>query len=318
MFNKQKKKQGFLAGALELAWLLLIVFLIRTFGFGLYQVPTGSMETTMLVGERFFADKFTYNFIRTPKRGDIIAFNNVMFKYSNNIFKRFIEEYIWGPDNVTKRVIGEPGDTVKGVVENGTPVIYINGKKLDEPYLNKYPLLTVYSDNPTELRSKITKELRVRYGQVNSQMVKNELKGRYTVQRSYDPNVSYDNQPFYIINPNWVYKKPDGKRRLIEPGTPYYPKYSINHRQGNNYWNGSDEFYVELGNDEYWCMGDNRLGSADSRFFGPVKKRFIHGRIVFRIWSLDSYHSWFIFDLIRHPIDFWTRVRWSRCLQFIH
>ena len=46
----------------EIVTLLFVVFLIRTFGFGLYQVPTGSMETTMLVGERFFADKFTVLF----------------------------------------------------------------------------------------------------------------------------------------------------------------------------------------------------------------------------------------------------------------
>ena len=107
MFKQQKKKQGFLEGAMELAGLLLVVFVIRTFGFGLYQVPTGSMETTMLVGERFFADKFTYNFIRSPKRGDIIAFNDVMYHYSDNKLKRFVEEYVWGPSNVTKREIGE-------------------------------------------------------------------------------------------------------------------------------------------------------------------------------------------------------------------
>ena len=58
----------------EILALLTIVFLIRTFGFGLYQVPSGSMETTMLVGERFFADKFTYLFT-APKRGDIISMN---------------------------------------------------------------------------------------------------------------------------------------------------------------------------------------------------------------------------------------------------
>lgn len=30
-----------------------LAFVIRTYFYGLYQVPTGSMETTMLVGERF-------------------------------------------------------------------------------------------------------------------------------------------------------------------------------------------------------------------------------------------------------------------------
>ena len=52
-----------------------IAFFIRTIGFGLYQVPTGSMETTMLVGERFFADKLTPLF-QSLKHGEIISFNS--------------------------------------------------------------------------------------------------------------------------------------------------------------------------------------------------------------------------------------------------
>src|ERR1700737_1004605 len=79
----------------ELAGLLLIVFLIRTFGFGLYQVPTGSMETTMLVGERFFADKLTIWF--TPiKRGDIISFNDPVYDYSDNYFMNMYQRYVGG------------------------------------------------------------------------------------------------------------------------------------------------------------------------------------------------------------------------------
>ena len=58
-----------------------VVFLIKTFIFGLYQVPTGSMETTMLVGERFLADKFTVWFMPI-KRGDIISFNDPNYEYS--------------------------------------------------------------------------------------------------------------------------------------------------------------------------------------------------------------------------------------------
>ena len=85
-----------------------------------------------------------------------------------------------------------------------------------------------------------------------------------------------------------------------------------------NYWNGTDEFSVALGSDEYWAMGDNRKGSKDSRVFGPIKRDSIHGRILFRIWSVDSDESWWIWDLITHPIDFWKRVRWGRFFQWIY
>ena len=61
-------------------------------------------------------------------------------------------------------------------------------------------------------------------------------------------------------------------------------------------------------------MGDNRLGSYDSRGWGPLdtNKVLIHGKIKFRIWSLDTNYGWPIFDLLKHPIDFWSRVRWRR------
>ena len=57
--NQEKKQQSFFSSVVEFIFLLMIVFFVRTFFFGLYQVPTGSMETTMLVGERFFADKLS-------------------------------------------------------------------------------------------------------------------------------------------------------------------------------------------------------------------------------------------------------------------
>src|SRR5579872_4732903 len=101
--GQEKKQQSFLSSAVEFIFLLTVVFLIRTFFFGLYQVPTGSMETTMLVGERFFADKLSYNF-RSPRYGEIIAFNSPEFKYSTNPLMKLFQRYVWGPDNWTKRV----------------------------------------------------------------------------------------------------------------------------------------------------------------------------------------------------------------------
>ena len=104
----------------------------------------------MLVGERFFADKFTYLFAK-PQRGHVISFNSPLFDYSGNTFKRLFQEYVWGPQNLTKRIIGVPGDLIEGKVEDGKPVVYRNGVKLEEPYFNKYPLIGVWRKDPSTL-----------------------------------------------------------------------------------------------------------------------------------------------------------------------
>ncbi len=280
---KQTVKSGFWVQAREFAVLLLIAGLIRTFGFGLYQVPTGSMETTMLVGERFFADKFTIHF-SSLKNGDIISFNDPLFEYSKNPLINVFQRYVgvpqgglsWGPQNWTKRIIGIPGDRVSGVIEDGKPAVYLNGKKLDEPYLNKYPLI---------------------YASVMG------------TQRSYDPSRPFDQQPFYNMDPYEVQKairffERRGRSPIVNPGTPI---------EGQ----GSDVFDIHLGPNQYWVMGDNRLGSLDSRAWGPLDGKLIHGKIIWRIFSVDSDDSWWVFDLLKHPIDFWKRVRWSRCFQSV-
>jgi signal peptidase I len=320
MINKEKKQNGFLANVTEFIGLLLIVFLVRTFGFGLYQVPSGSMETTMLIGERFFADKFTY-LIRNPKRGEIIAFNDVTYEYSDNTIKKLFERYVYGPSNITKRIIGVPGDKIKGVVEDGKPIIYVNDVKLNEPYLNKYPLIQLYKEDPVLLAHQINQELQsmLRGRSIDPfifEALRNQKMAEYISLKSYDPHVSYENQPFYRMKADRAVRGPSGDVELWWPGTISRAS-SVRVDRGMSHWDGSDDFYVELGADEYWGMGDNRLGSKDCRSFGPIKGQLIHGRIIFRIWSVDSGESWWIVDLIKHPIDFWQRVRWSRFFNLL-
>lgn len=293
MFKTADKKQQTWFGSItEIIVLLSIVFLIRTFGFGLYQVPTGSMETTMLVGERFFADKFSYNF-RVPRRGEIISFNDPVYPYSDNKLKRLFEYYVWGPSNWTKRVIGIPGDHVQGKIEDGKAVIFVNGERLNEPYLNKFPLIRIWRDNPMLRGESI--EQAIRSGTITA-----------PEWRSYDPQVSYEDQPFYRFTADEVMRNAQGEPQLLWPD-------AVEHTPFKNV----DEFDRVLSDDEYWLMGDNRKGSKDSRYIGPVKGELIHGRIVFRILSMDSGEGWLLFDLIKHPIEFFKRIRWSRCMEFV-
>lgn len=298
----RKKNKTLFEQAIELIFIFLpLIFVIRTYLFGLYQVPTGSMETTLLVGERFFADKLTIWF-KKPQRGEIISFNDPNFKYSENSFVRLLQNYLWlpfnlTPSNWTKRVIAIPGDEIRGRIEDGKTVVYLkkNGedefKKLDEPYLNDNPLVYVYNAGGSSSRGVF-----------------------YPV--SYDLDCSNSDQPFYNVTQAQIdlgakYAKLAGESSILYPGTPRV------YHKGTPYEKNVDIYDVTLGENEYWVMGDNRLGSYDSRGWGKLNGSLIHGRITYRIFSMDSSDDWMILDLIKHPIDFWNRIRWTRCLEFV-
>ena len=123
-----KRKEG---GVGEFIRLLihagLIALVIRTFLFQPFNIPSGSMKATLLVGDYLFVSKFSYGYSyyslplspplfsgrimgSKPERGDIVVFR---------LPKDDSTDYI-------KRVIGLPGDRVQmiqGVLHiNGTPV----------------------------------------------------------------------------------------------------------------------------------------------------------------------------------------------------
>lgn len=291
--NKDKAPKSFLRNILEIIGILLLAFLIRTFIFGLYQVPTGSMETTLLVGERFFANKMVYWF-RKPKRGEIIAFNQPKEYANSNNGRSFLEKMKLSAmdlydryanlkvQNWTKRIVGLPGEHIQGKIEDGKAVIYIDGKKWEDndKYVNKYPLILVKNKGDKSLGT--------------------------SVHKSFDPKIKdWSKQEFYKIDQYDILLSNDGKAQILPPVDMggYKKKY--------------DEFDVILGDDEYWCMGDNRMGSFDSRAFGPVPFKLMHGQIVFRILSLDTNESWLILDILKNPIQFFKKIRWSRTFQFV-
>ncbi len=51
-------------------------------------------------------------------------------------------------------------------------------------------------------------------------------------------------------------------------------------------WNLSKPYTVPAG--EYFVMGDNRTNSQDGRYFGPIPKSLIVGKMVTKIWPLSA------------------------------
>lgn len=85
------------------------------------EVPTGSMENTIMTGDRILALRTSYWF-GEPKQGDI-----TVFRYPDDPT---------GQTLYVKRIIGEPGDTVR--IEDGT--VFVNDKALKEAYIAEITL----------------------------------------------------------------------------------------------------------------------------------------------------------------------------------
>jgi signal peptidase I len=94
-----------------------------------YVIPTGAMEDTLLIGDQLLV---RVGGASTPSRGDVIV-----FRYPVDMRQTFV-----------KRCMGVPGDRIKLVNKQ----LYLNGKKLDEPYAyHKTQYTDSYRDNfPSE------------------------------------------------------------------------------------------------------------------------------------------------------------------------
>src|SRR5438309_7099332 len=119
-----------------LATVVIAVFVI-TFVVQAFQIPSESMENTLLIGDYLLVDKLRYggNSVwdhylpyRKVHRGDIIV-----FRYPVNPSQHFV-----------KRVVGVPGDHVRLIKRQ----VWVNGLPLKEPYVRySSPIHDVYRDD---------------------------------------------------------------------------------------------------------------------------------------------------------------------------
>ena len=97
---------------------LLIAFLIKTFLFQAFYIPSESMTPTLKVGDRVLVNKLSYK-LHDVNRGDVV------------VFEAPEDESTPGVKDLVKRVIGLPGETVE--LRDGQ--VFVVEKPLSEPYV---------------------------------------------------------------------------------------------------------------------------------------------------------------------------------------
>jgi signal peptidase I len=157
---------------------LIIALVIRTFLFQPFNIPSGSMKATLLVGDYLFVSKYSYGFSHyslpfspplfsgriwssAPARGDVVVFR---------LPKDDSTDYI-------KRVIGLPGDRIQMI----DGVLHINGQPVKRERVDDF----VETDDGSPTRVKRWRE-----------MLPNGVS--YTTLDLVD-NGFYDNTPVYEV-----------------------------------------------------------------------------------------------------------------------
>lgn len=112
---------------------LLVGWLLRTFVFGIYFIPSSSMEETLMINDKILVAKYDKNL----ENGDLVVFN------AEGAFAQPGD-----PGVFVKRVIAIPGDTVS-CCEEGK--VTVNSVPLEEDYLFEddkveFPELTMGED----------------------------------------------------------------------------------------------------------------------------------------------------------------------------
>ncbi len=118
-----------------IAGAILIVLAIKAWIVNPYRIPSSSMEPTLhcarpahgcesRFSDRVLANRFIYRF-KEPERGDIVVFETPPAARTR----------CGAGGTFVKRLVGLPGERLELRSENGLSYVYVNGRKLPEPYL---------------------------------------------------------------------------------------------------------------------------------------------------------------------------------------
>ncbi len=292
---------------------VVLVLLIQTFYIGNYVIPTGSMEETIKIKDRVFANMVKYKFT-SPKVNDIVAFKEPM---TNKLM-------------FTKRLVGVAGQTLQikdiqamdltdpSTVDNAGNVrvsnvdagnIYLDDKKaekLNRPYTKDGFLLDskIYIPKKGD-KVKIDKIVIIPKGKARIEGTDNFVTG--TDWSGYkDGNYKFLTPEEFLarIGTDKGFKDIVGNEDRYEEGNPKYDVYYTFFLKVE----GRDELVLPimdfkyddalflkllkgesltLNKNYYIAMGDNTTNSLDSRFFGYVAEDRIKGKLLLRWWPLN-------------------------------
>ncbi len=114
-----RSHRGLVEWVVVLGGALILAVLVKSFLIQAFFIPSASMQPTLTAGDRVLVNKLSYD-LHDANRGDLIVFRKPADTPTDQ-----------GADDLIKRVIGLPGESVE--IRLGD--VYVDGEPLDEPYL---------------------------------------------------------------------------------------------------------------------------------------------------------------------------------------
>jgi len=268
---------------------ILVSLIVKAFVIDAFQIPSTSMENTLMPGDFIFANKFAYE-IATPREIPIANLHIPQFKLFevgkpeiNDIVifefpQGFENDPIRGGSKYVKRLVAGPRDTLR--ITDGE--IFVNGKKIELPssfksfnYIDKNGLVTDETIYPPG-----AKWNRISYGPIII-----PAKGD-TIKISPE---NFERWQSVIVMDH-------GQRTLLSEGTLVT-------------LDGKAIFEYVLKQDHYFVIGDNFEASLDSRNYGFITDNMIIGKALFIYWSYDSE------KVAPGPLGFLSAIRANRIFK---
>lgn len=133
---------------------LALALIVKTFLVQAFSIPTGSMEPTLVPGDRVLVNKIAYR-VGDVGRGDVVVFRDPSYREPDRSALGAVVHWIAQgigfslpkSEFLIKRVIGLPGDRV----EIRSHVVLVNGQPLTEPYLTDAARASMIDYGPVDV-----------------------------------------------------------------------------------------------------------------------------------------------------------------------
>ena len=124
---ERKKSSGLRETFTTVVYAVLIAVVVRTAAYEPFNIPSGSMKPTLLVGDYLFVSKFSYGYSRYSLPFSLPLIPGRIFFTEPDVERGDVAVFKLPTDNKTdyiKRIVGLPGDRIQ--VVNG--ILHINGQ----------------------------------------------------------------------------------------------------------------------------------------------------------------------------------------------